>query len=146
MCRTATRSRPCASASHHRSCSRRRRRLGAVYVPEPSIEYGPRGDLVMSRTVYGGSFRRRLSADDLERPVVATLTPGSYQKAVGSDDAEAVVLQSTPSPTSIEEIARRPDPGAALDRARVIVSAGAGVSKEQYAIVRDIARTLGGEA
>jgi electron transfer flavoprotein alpha subunit len=121
-------------------------RLGAAYVPEPSIEYGPRGDLVMSRTVYGGSFRRRLSADDLERPVVATLTPGSYQKAVGSDDAEAVVLQSTPSPTSIEELSRRPDPGAALDRARVIVTAGAGVTKEQYAMIRDIARTLGGEA
>jgi electron transfer flavoprotein alpha subunit len=121
-------------------------RLGAAYVPEPSIEYGPRGDLVMSRTVYGGSFRRRLSADDLERPVVATLTPGSYQKAIGSDDAEAVVMAGPSYHPTLTEVARKPDPGAALDAARVIVTAGAGVAREHWGLVREVARTLGGEA
>jgi electron transfer flavoprotein alpha subunit len=120
--------------------------LGAAYAPEPSIEYGPRGELVLSRTVYGGAFRRRLAADDLERPIVATLTPGSYLKAEANDEAEVVVLQGTGAPAvPFEEVSRKDDPGAALETARIVVTAGAGVKKEAYAHVVELARRLGGE-
>lgn len=120
--------------------------LGAAWVPEPSIEYGPRGELVLSRTVYGGGFRRRLAADDLERPIVATLTPGSYLKAVGGDEAEVVVLAAEgTAPTPFEEVSRQDDPAAALDTARIVVTAGAGVPRESYALVCELAALLGGE-
>jgi electron transfer flavoprotein alpha subunit len=121
-------------------------RLGAAFVPEPSVEYGPRGDLVLSRTVYCGAFRRRLAADDVERPVVATLTQGSYRPAAGNDEAEVVVV--TP-PNALAaplfELDRKDDPGAKLDGARVVVTAGAGVSREVYPLVQALARALGGE-
>jgi electron transfer flavoprotein alpha subunit len=119
--------------------------LGAAYVPEPSVEYGPRGELVLSRTVYGGAFRRRLHADDIERPVVVTLTPGSYAKATGTQDAEMIVLTVGPVETRVQELSRGPDAGEKLDGARVVVTAGAGVKKEQLALVEELARALGGE-
>lgn len=121
-------------------------RLGAAYVPEPSIEYGPRGELVMSRTVYGGAYRRRLAADDLERPVVASLTRGSYHKASGDEEAEVVVLPlGGPTPVRLEEVGAEPDPGAPLDEAKIIVTAGAGVPPELYPLVCELAHALGGE-
>lgn len=121
-------------------------RLGAAFVPEPSVEYGPRGELVLSRTVYGGAFRRRLAADDVERPVVATVTAGSYHPSSGDDEAEVVVVNAPQNLAAVfQEVSRREDPGAALERARVIVTAGAGVSKEAFAKVRELARALGAE-
>lgn len=120
-------------------------RLGAAFVPEPSIEYGPRGELVLSRTIYGGAFRRRLHADDMERPVVATITPGSYPKASGSGEAEMIVLQAPAATRVLTEVDRAGDAAAALDAARVVVTAGAGVSKEHFRLVEDLARALGGE-
>jgi electron transfer flavoprotein alpha subunit len=120
-------------------------RLGAAFVPEPSVEYGPRGDLVMSRTVYGGQFRRRLAADEVERPIVATLTPGSYVASAGDEEAEVAVLPDAAPGTGVEEVARKVDPGAPLESARVIVCAGAGVNAEAYALARELAGLLGGE-
>jgi electron transfer flavoprotein alpha subunit len=122
-------------------------RLGAAYVPEPSVEYGPRGDLVLSRLVYGGTFRRRLAAEDVERPIVATCTPGSYPVAAGSDEAEVIVVEGGAEPDggAPQEVARRDDPGAVLETARVVVTAGAGVTPEAYPLVRELAHALGGE-
>jgi electron transfer flavoprotein alpha subunit len=121
-------------------------RLGAAYVPEPSIEYGPRGELVMSRIVFGGAYRRRLAADDLERPVVASLTVGSYHKATGDEEAEVIAMPApSPAPTPFEEVSREPDPAQALDRAAVIVTAGAGVPLELFPQVCELARRLGAE-
>jgi len=121
-------------------------RLGGAFLAEPSVEYGPRGDLVLSRRVYGATFRRRLAADDVERPVVATLTPGSYHAGTGEDEAEVVVVQALhPFPAPLTEIGRREDAAAALDGARVVVTAGAGVSKEAWPLIEELARALGGE-
>ena len=47
---------------------------GAAFVPEPSIEYGPRGDLILSRPVYQGGWRRRLDADVRRRGRAAAAT------------------------------------------------------------------------
>jgi electron transfer flavoprotein alpha subunit len=120
-------------------------RLGAAFVPEPSIEYGPRGELVLSRTVYGGAYRRRLAADDIERPVVATITAGSYLKASGSQEAEMLALPQAQVSSPLVEVSQIPDPGQGLDSARVIVTAGAGVAKEHFGLIEALARALGGE-
>lgn len=123
-------------------------RLGAAYLAEASVEYGARGELLLSRIVYTGAFRRRLQADELERPVVATLAPGSYARATGDDEAEVVLVPPPAAPAAppIEEIERRADPDRAVDTARVVVTAGAGVSKDAWALVQALARALGGEA
>jgi electron transfer flavoprotein alpha subunit len=121
-------------------------RLGAAYVPEPSLEYGAKGVLVLSRPVYGGGYRRRLAADELERPLVVTLTPGAHLPARGDDQAEIIVLKDGPPPwCGVEEVARTADPGAALETARVVVTAGAGLEAADYALARDLACALGGE-
>ncbi len=120
-------------------------RLGAAYVPEPSVEYGPRGDLVLTRAVYGWAYRRRLTADECERPIVVTLTPGSYAPACGDEEAEVIILETTPPPALVEETARAHDGAAALDDARVVVVAGAGVTREEFALIEELATALGGE-
>jgi electron transfer flavoprotein alpha subunit len=121
-------------------------RLGGAFVAEPSVEYGPRGDLVLSRRVFGATFRRRLAADDVERPVVATLTPGSYHAGSGEDEAEVVVVQAQhPFPAPLTEVGRRDDSASALEGARVVVTAGAGVNKEAWPLIEELARALGGE-
>src|SRR5262249_19251999 len=45
----------------------------------------------------------------------------------------------------VEEVRRAADPAAGLDRARVIVVAGAGVGASVYPLVRTLAQVLGGE-
>ena len=121
-------------------------KLGAAFLAEPSVEYGPGGELYLSRTVYGGAFKRRLAADDVERPLVATVTPGSYEKATGEDEAEVLVIQpAAATPAAFEEISREVDPAAALATAPVVVTAGAGVEKESWPLVVELARALGGE-
>jgi electron transfer flavoprotein alpha subunit len=120
-------------------------RLGAAFVAEPSIEYGPRGDLIMARTVYGGQVRRRLSIDELERPVVATLTPGSYQHAAGMTEAELVTIEASAPPSTVEVVSQAPDPAPGLTTARVVVTAGSGVDPARWPLLCNIARALGGE-
>lgn len=121
-------------------------RLGAAFVSEPAVEYGPRTDLVLSRKVYGGVYRRRLATEEVERPIVATFTPGSYRTAAGSEEAEVIVVGSGDAVLSpVSEISRRADEAARLETARIVVTAGAGVSAEVYPRVRELARVLGGE-
>lgn len=121
-------------------------RLAAAYVAEPSVEHGPRGDLVLSRKVYGGQFRRRLAAEDVERPIVATLTPGSYRPARGDDEAEVLRL-ALPSgaPLVIEELEKSDDAGAPLDSARIVVTAGAGLDASALPLCAALAARLGGQ-
>ena len=111
-------------------------RTGAVFCAEPSIERGPRGEIVFSRTVYGASFRRRLAAEDLDRSVIATLTPGSYRTAEGDDDAEVVFLDLPPETTNgVEYLGSVADPGAALETAPADRKIGLGarsVAPERY--------------
>jgi electron transfer flavoprotein alpha subunit len=121
-------------------------KLGAAFLAEPSVEYGPGGELYLSRTVYGGAFKRRLAADDVERPLVVTITPGSYEKAIGEDEAEVLVIQPASSPPApFEEVSRVVDPGASLATAPVVVTAGCGVEKASWPLLVELARLLGGE-
>lgn len=127
-------------------------RLGAWFLAEPSIEYGGRGQVVLSRPVFGGSLVRRVSLEDVRGVTVVTLTPGSYEPARGHDEAEALCLDLAMDPDkeplggSIEWVDSAADPGAFLDHARVIVVAGGGIaSAETYALVGELARALGAE-
>jgi electron transfer flavoprotein alpha subunit len=120
-------------------------RLGAAYVPEPTMEYGEPGELALSRMVYGGGFQRRLEAGDLERPIVLTLAPGSAQPGEGDEEAEVIHITDFGLAPDVQEVASADDPGAALETAQVIVIAGGGVSEADYALVRELARALGGE-
>jgi electron transfer flavoprotein alpha subunit len=122
-------------------------RLGAAYVAEASIEYGAPGEVVLWRELHGRTWRSRLAAGELERPIVVTLTPGSVARAHGDEEADVLVLDAAtaPPPAALAEVARRADPGAALDAARVVVTAGAGVSPEDFPLVCALAEALGGE-
>lgn len=122
-------------------------RMGAAFVSEPSIQRGPRGELVLSRTLYGGTYRRRYAVEDLEHPVVVTLTPGSYATAAG--DEEPAFLPSDDDfavDDAVEATGVTDDPGAALAAARIVVTAGGGVRTEaDFALIAALAEALGGE-
>jgi electron transfer flavoprotein alpha subunit len=119
-------------------------RLGAAYVPEATVELGD-GELVLWRAVFGGSYRRRLAAHDVERPLVVTLAPGAGRRAHGRGIAETLPLDVGAPAGGVEEVRSAPDPAAGLERAAIVVTAGGGVGPEVYAQVRALAAALGGE-
>lgn len=122
-------------------------RMGAAYMSEPSIECGSRGEIVFSRNAYGRTLRRRLSSESIDHPVVATLTPGSYQTEKGEDESEIILLEAPLATNAqVEYVQSTDDPGASLETARVIVIGGAGVrTAESYALLEELAAALGGE-
>ncbi len=122
-------------------------RLGGVFIAEPSIEYGSRGELVFSRSIYGGTYRQRLIDDDMDQVVVTTLAPGRRALEQGDDDAEVILLGTHPHKShGVAFDKSTDDPGAALESASVIVMAGAGVrTHETYELVTMLANALGGE-
>lgn len=122
-------------------------RLGAAYVSEPSIEHGPRGEIVLTRTLYRAAYLRRIAAEDIGRVLVATLTPRSYAPAAGTTaDAYPLRLEPPPLAGGACRVSAVEDPGRALDRAEVVVTAGAAVAtKAHYDLVARLARALGGQ-
>lgn len=119
--------------------------LGGAYFAEPAVEAGPRGEVVLSRTVYGGDLWRRVSLDELDVVAVATLDD-RRGAAKGDDDAEVVQLEGTSAADArVEVIGAADDDGAALEHARVIVVAGAGTTAESIVVVGDLAKALGAE-
>ena len=119
--------------------------LRAAYYADPSVQYGSHGEVVLSRTLYGATHRQRISAEDLDIPIVATLTPGSYKPSPGTDDAEVLFIEHGLQDSSFEHLESVPDPGADLDRARVIACAGAGCDDDATALVAKLADALGGK-
>ena len=114
--------------------------LGGAYFAEPAVEAGPRGEVVLSRTVYGGDLWRRVSLDELDVVAVVTLDD-RRAAATGEDDAEVMQLEGTSPPDArIEVLGASEDEGAALERARVIVVAGAGTTAESIKVVGELAR------
>jgi electron transfer flavoprotein alpha subunit len=134
-----------ASAGSHDLGARLATRLGAAYVEGPALEQGPRGEIVLSRPVYGGAWRRRTSLDDLDRAVVVTLPPGR-RPATGLDDAEVLFLEArTSADAKVKLLGQDQDDGAALTRAPIVVAAGGGVNAKSWALAEDLARALGAE-
>ncbi len=126
-------------------------RSGATFIAEPSLSYGPRGQIALTRRIYGGVLSRRLSLEDIDSQAVITLTPGSHARARGFDEAEALCLHPPidlgPAPEGrLDYMGSVADPGAALESAEVVVVAGGGVSStDTYALVEALADALGGE-
>jgi electron transfer flavoprotein alpha subunit len=134
-----------ASSGSHDLGARLATRLGAAYVEGPALEQGPRGEIVLSRPVYGGAWRRRTSLDDLDRAVVVTLPPGR-RPASGLDDAEVLFLETrSPGDTTVKLLGEDADDGATLAHAPIVVVAGAGVTAKSWPLVTELARALGAE-
>lgn len=120
-------------------------RLGAVFVAEPAVETGPRGEVVLTRSVYDGDVWRRVQLDELDQAAVITLS-ADRSPARGSDEAELVAhAVDGPPPAGPLVIDERADDGAALDGARVLVVAGAGVSAGAVPLLEQLAARLGGQ-
>jgi electron transfer flavoprotein alpha subunit len=124
-------------------------RLGAAFAAHCVVETGPRGEVVFSRRVYGGGFRRRLSLDDLDRAAVVTIATG-HAPARGGEDAELLVFElGAKRDARVERVGEaEPDVTAAglpLEQARVIVVGGAGVSATAWPLLARLASALGGE-
>ncbi len=134
-----------ASAGGRDIAPRLAARLGGAYLAEPAVETGPRGEIVLSRPVYGGDLWRRTNLDDLDVVAVATLDD-RRPRARGGDDAEVVQLDAAvASDPRVEILTSTPDDGTALERARIVVTAGAGVAPDAMALVERLARVLGAE-
>ncbi len=122
-------------------------RLGGAFFAEPAVEAGPRGEVVLSRTVYGGDLWRRISLDELD--VIAVVTLDDRRASTrGDDDAEVVQLDGTNASDARVDVlgdGDDDDDGAALEHARVIVVAGAGTTAEALKLVAELAVALGGE-
>ena len=118
-------------------------RLGAAFLAEPSVEYGPQGALVLAKLLGGRRTVRRLRADELERPVVATLASGHHTIARGDTDAEVLILPAPSFPAGLDvvsdEVARNDD------GAPVLVVCGGGVGAGDWPAVQAFARALGAE-
>jgi electron transfer flavoprotein alpha subunit len=124
-------------------------RLGAAYAAHCVVETGPRGEVVFSRKVYGGGFRRRLALDDLDRAAVVTVPPG-HAPARGDSSAELLVFDlGAHHDDRVERVGElAPDAsasGVGLERARVIVTGGAGVAPSAWPLLERLAAALGGE-
>ncbi len=120
-------------------------RLGAAYVAEPVVETGPRGEVVLTRAVYDGELWRRLQLDELDQAAVITLS-ADRPAAQGADEAELVALGVDGAlPAAPLIVGERADAGEAIDQARVLVVAGAGVSAGAMPLVERLAALLGGE-
>ena len=134
-----------ASAGSHDLGARLATRLGAAYVDGPVLESGSRGEIVLSRPVYGGAWRRRTSLDDLDRAVVVTLPPGR-RTARGERDAEVLYLElRAEGDPRVQLLDEESDEGAALATAAVVVAGGGGVSRDAWRLIEELAAALGGE-
>lgn len=122
-------------------------RLGGAFVAEPSIECGPRGDLVLSRPLFHARWLRRLTVTEIDRPVVATVSTGAFAPSRGrAGDAQLQWIDvPVRAAAPLAVLDETDDDGADLDRATVVVTVGAGVrSDRDVALVRDLAERLGG--
>jgi electron transfer flavoprotein alpha subunit len=118
----------------------------AAFLAEPMLALADGADVLVSRSVYGPGQARRLTLEELDRPCVITLAAGRHRTAHGDGDARVTTLERAVTAPGWDLLGSEPDPGAALDTARVIVTAGAGIASEHgLALVHALADALGGE-
>jgi len=121
-------------------------RISAAFTARASVERGPRGELVFTRPLFGGTYLRRLASDDIDHPVVATLCPGAYSLARGLADGARRAEFAEPTLADGAPTAGPADPAdGALESASVVVVGGAGLDAAGWELVKKLAATLGGE-
>jgi electron transfer flavoprotein alpha subunit len=120
-------------------------RLEAAFFAEPALVVAG-AEVLLSRQVYGPGCTRRVVLEELDRPCVVTLAAGRQRLAHGPEEAVFTTLDRPASAAGYTLLGSAVAPGAALDDARVVVTAGAGVgSAESLALVQALAAALGGE-
>lgn len=67
-------------------------RIGAAFAARTNLAVDEEGVLALESPVYGGTFRRRLEVDELERSVVATVEPDGPLSEGATDEVEALVV------------------------------------------------------
>ncbi len=118
----------------------------AAFLAEPMLALADGADVLVSRSVYGPGQARRLTLEELDRPCVITLAAGRHRAAHGVGEARVTTLERAITAPGWELLGSEPDPGAALDVARVIVTAGAGItSAHSLALVQALADALRGQ-
>jgi electron transfer flavoprotein alpha subunit len=105
------------------------------------------GSIRMERLAYGGAAIQKLTSS--AKPVIVAVPPRSFGPAQVADGRTGNTRElPSPPPSAVRILERKPKEKVAKDitEARVIVCAGRGFDKkEDLAIARELADTLGGE-
>ena len=119
--------------------------LRAAYVPEATVSCDGTLLLLCSHA-FAGRYERRLRADQVLHPVVATLRRTNTPASQGSAKVAAEFLPAPiAAPSTIAYVDSALDPGAPLESAQVVVSAGAGITTaEDYQLIQQLAALMGG--
>jgi electron transfer flavoprotein alpha subunit len=118
--------------------------------PKEGVEQ-KHNQLLMTRPAFGGNTIATIACPN-NRPQMATVRPGVMQKITPVKGAKAEVIEYNPgfTPNSkyveIEEIVKKVSDVVDIQDAKILVSGGRGVgSPENFAILRDLAKAVGGE-
>lgn len=121
-------------------------RLEADFVPGAAIERSPAGELMLSRLLPGGDNRdRHPIAPSAATCAVATVSAPAPSSDRGDVDVDVVFFEVDAPKASLHAIDQTADPGAAIDTARIVVTAGGGVSADNLALVEALSRALDAE-
>jgi electron transfer flavoprotein alpha subunit len=135
-----------ASAGGRDIAPRLATRLEAPFVPDAALERGPDGAVALSRSLPGAARRVRHTLTDATGCCVATIAAPPPIVALGDDDIDVAFFDVETPVSRLVRLESSPDPDAALERARVVVTAGRGVATaERMALVESVARAVGGE-
>lgn len=103
------------------------------------------GRVLWTRPIFGGKALATVVA--ATEPVVATIRRGAFPPAEESDSGGDVEVRAAPAVTGAVELlkAERPDSGASLEDASIVVSGGAGLGDAgAFAELEELAGLLGG--
>ena len=106
------------------------------------------GEIIMERLAYGGAAVQRVAASG--RPVMATISPGTFEQAREGKGREGALIRELPSPphSPVKVLERKAKPRETKDltETRVVIGVGRGFEKkEDLALARELAHVLGGE-
>lgn len=108
-------------------------------------------NLRMTRPAFGGNIMATIICPD-NRPQMATVRPGVMKKSAPAEGAKCVVEEFDPGfepnnkYVTIDEVVKKVSDKVDIMDAKILVSGGRGVgSKENFRILEDLAKALGGE-
>jgi len=120
-------------------------RLEASFIPDAAVERSPAGELVLSRLLPGGNQDRIAITPSSERLEVATISAPAPTSDLGDVDVDLVFFEVDTPTCALELRGDEVDSASAIETARIVVTAGAGVSAESLELVEALSRALDGE-